>query len=127
MSRDWEEFFARIPIEEQKETSYAYEAQESIAGHLPRHGVLTIEKMLENHSFGHLIAEWKKGVRGMRRIHVIHHIADDNRDATSPITKHLDSVGRTHSLYALQGLGTEAKAFELFTGSDDNNWFNVPT
>ena len=51
--RNWEEFFARIPIEEQKERRYAYEAQESIAGNLPRHGVLTIEKMLENHPFGH--------------------------------------------------------------------------
>ena len=125
--RNWEEFLARIPIEEQKETRYAYEAQESIAGHLPRHGVLTIEKMLENHPFGHLIAEWEKGVRGMRRSHVIHRIAYDNGDATSPITKHLDSVGHTHSLYALQGLGTEAKAIELFTGSADNNCFNVPT
>ena len=33
--RDWEDFLARIPIEEQRETRYAYEAQESIAAHLP--------------------------------------------------------------------------------------------
>ena len=74
--RDWEEFLARIPIEEQKETGYAYEAQVSIVDHEPRY--FTIEKWIENHPFGHLIAEWEKGVRGMRRIHVIHHIAYDN-------------------------------------------------
>jgi hypothetical protein len=39
----------------------------------------------------------------------------------------LGRVGRTHRLYALRGLGTEAKAIELFTGSADNNYFNVPS
>jgi hypothetical protein len=118
-----------------KETGYAYEAQETIWGELPRnpdtiHGCLPryvpLGKLLENHPFGHLIAEWEKGVRGMRRINVIHHIAYDNGDETSPIAKHRGRVGRTHSLYALQGLGTEAKAIELLTGSADSNCFNVP-
>jgi hypothetical protein len=123
--RDWEAFFARIPIEEQKGTRYAYDAQEIIGGNLPR--CVVLEKLLENHPFGHLIAEWEEGVRGMRPIHVIHHIAYDNGDETSPITKHLGKLGCTHSLYALQGLGTEAKAIELLTGSPDSNCFSVPT
>ena len=134
--RDWESFFARIPIEEQKRTRYAYEAQERIGGNLPQnpdtiHGCvprcLPLEKLLESHPFGHLIAEWENGVRGMRAIHVIHHIAYDNGDENSPITVHLGKLGCTHSLYAIQGLGTEAKAIELFTGSADSNCFNVPT
>jgi hypothetical protein len=125
LPRDWEELFARIAIEEQKERRYAYEAQETIGGRLPRN--IELKKMLENYPFRHLIAELKEGVRGMRPIHVIHHIAYGNGDETSPITKLLGRVGRTHRLYALQGLGTEAKAIELFFRSADTNYFNVPS
>jgi hypothetical protein len=62
----WEEFFARIPIQEQKETHFAYDAHQlQIEGYLPRGVGVTIHKMLEKHSFGHLIAENTKGVLRM--------------------------------------------------------------
>ena len=34
--------------------------------------------MLDNHPFGHLIAENMKGVIGLTPVHVVHHIAYDN-------------------------------------------------
>ena len=41
---NWEQFFARIPIEEQKETKFAYDAQQTIDGYLPRGKGMTIQK-----------------------------------------------------------------------------------
>ena len=89
---NWEEFFARIPIEEQKETKFAYDAQQTIDGYLPKGKGLTIQKMLDNHPFGHLIAENMKRVVGLTPVHVVHHIAYDNGDEASLIHKllHVD-------------------------------------
>ena len=39
---------------------------------------MTIQKMLDNHPFGHLIAENMKGVVGLTPVHAVHHIAYDN-------------------------------------------------
>ena len=41
--------------------------------------------MLNNHPFGHLIAENMKGVVGLTPVHVVHHIAYDNGDEASLI------------------------------------------
>ena len=83
---NWEEFFARIPIQEQKETKFAYDAQQTIYGYLPRDKGMTIQKMLDNHPFGHLIAEnMNKGVVGLTPVHVVHHIANDNGNEASLI------------------------------------------
>ena len=138
---NWEEFFARIPIEEQKETKFAYDAQQTIDGYLPKGKGLTIQKMLDNHPFGHLIAENMKRVVGLTPVHVVHHIAYDNGDEASLIHKLLhvdvqdeeDEEGdinkgpfHTHRLFALQGLGRTACVIELFLGSADSNCFSVP-
>jgi hypothetical protein len=76
----------------------------------------------------------------MTPVHLIHHIGYDNGDEASPIYQHLIvnyMVGRTinsesnythiASLFALQGLGREAKAIQLCLGSADYDCFNVPT
>jgi hypothetical protein len=131
-----EKFFARIPIQEQKETKFAYDAQLRIEGYLPRGVGLTTHKMLESHPFGHLIADNTKGVIGMSPVHVAHHIAYDCGNEVSLIYQLLhveeedddDMVERplhTHSLFVLQGLGREANAIELFVSSD-YNCFCVP-
>jgi Ankyrin repeats (3 copies) len=125
MENNWEEFFARIPMEQQRETRYAYEAEDAIDGPFPRG--TTLANVLGNHPFGHLVAEWKGGIMGMKPIHVVHHIAYDNGDETSLITKHLGRVGCTGYLYALQGLGTDAKVIGLYTGNDDYDCLDVPT
>ena len=79
-------FFSRIPIEEQKETKFAYDAQQTINGYLPCGKGMTIQKMLDNHPFGHLIAENMKGVLvGLTPVHVVYHIAYDNGDEASLI------------------------------------------
>jgi hypothetical protein len=57
MDNDWEEFFARIPIEEQRQGTYVYEGQKAIDGHFPRG--TSLQNVLGNHIFGHLIAEWE--------------------------------------------------------------------
>ena len=49
---NWEEFFSCIPIQEQKETNFAYDAQQRIEGYLPRDTGVTTPKMLESHPFG---------------------------------------------------------------------------
>ena len=132
----WEEFFSRIPIQEQKETKFAYDAQRRIEGSLPRGKGVAIHKMLESHPFGHLIADNTKGVIGMSPVHVIHHIAYDCGDDASLIYQliHIEEEGNdnmnehalhTHSLFALQGLGREARAIDLFV-SDDYNCYSVP-
>jgi hypothetical protein len=139
----WDEIFARIPIREQKETNFADDAKLKIEGYLPHAGVgVTIHKMLAEHSFGHLIAENKKGVLQMSPVYVlVHHIAYDCGDQASLIhqLRHGDADEsdeedndnmdggplHTNRLYALQGYGREANAIEFFVSSD-YECFNVP-
>ena len=145
----WEEFFVRIPIQEQKETNFVYDTHLNMEGYLPRGAGVTIHKMLESHPFGHLIAENMKHVLQMSRVYVFHHsIAygcgneaslihqllhvdaddndDDDDDDDDDDSEEEDNVNvdegpsHTHSLFALQGLGREAKAIELFVSSDSN-------
>jgi hypothetical protein len=86
---------SRIPIQEQKETNFAYDAQRKIEGSLPRGVGVTIHKMLAGHSFGHLIAENTKGVLQMSPVYVVHHIAYDCGDEASLIhqRRHVDADG----------------------------------
>ena len=133
---NWEEFFARIPIQEQKETNFAYDAHLKIESYLRRGTGLTIHKMLERHPFGLLNADNTKGVIGMSPVYVVHHIAYDCGDEASLINQLLhveeednDDMNEcplhTHSLFALQGLGWEAKAIEIFV-CGNYDFFSVP-
>ena len=72
-----------------KETKFAYDAQRTIQGCLRRGKGLTIQKMVDTHPFGHLIAENMNGVVGLTPVHVVHHIAYDNGDEASLIYQHL--------------------------------------
>ena len=138
-SLTWEKFFAHIPIQEQKETKFAYDAQRTIEGYLPCNVGLSIQKMLESNPFlGHLIAENMNGVIGLTPVHVVHHIAYDNGNEASLIYQLLhveeeddnnvhEGPFHTHSLFALQqGLVRKANAVELSLGSADSNCFPVP-
>ena len=80
---NWEELFARIPIQEPKETKFVYDAQQTMDGYLPLGKGMTIQKMSDNHRFGHLIVENMKGIVGLTPVHVVHHIAYDNGDEAS--------------------------------------------
>ena len=44
LSLTWEEFFVHIPIQEQKETKFTYDAQQTIECYLPRNMGLSIQK-----------------------------------------------------------------------------------